>query len=134
IPVNDDFSIAPGSEAVTTLLQFGAQFLKIVDLAVEHYPYALFGIRHGLVTTGQIDDRQPPKTKSNPIVEEIALIIRTTMSDRTCHPANRVPLDRVVSDEIKLSANAAHCLKRVEKVRRRGVEADLLRVVSNVCP
>src|ERR1700730_3924945 len=103
---------------MATLLKLSAELFEVVNLPVQHDPDVFFGIGHRLVSACEIDDRQAPETETDAITKEITFIVRTTMRNRSCHPANSVALHRIAPDEVKLTANAAHCLKRVEKVRR----------------
>ena len=56
VTVNDHFGVGACVKTMAALLELGAQFLEIVNLAVEDDPDRFFGVRHRLVTAGQIDN------------------------------------------------------------------------------
>ena len=67
IAVNDDFGIGVGAEGVSGRNQLRAQFLEVVNFAVEGDPYGLIFIAHGLMSRGgKIDDRQPAVLQAYP--------------------------------------------------------------------
>jgi hypothetical protein len=67
IAMNDDFSIRMGAEGVSSGNQLCAQFLKVVNLAVEGDPYGLIFIAHGLMTGGRkVYDGQPAVLQAHP--------------------------------------------------------------------
>jgi hypothetical protein len=55
--VDDYLSVAPCPKDVTEAFQFSAQFLEVIDFAVENYPRRVFLIRHRLMATLKINDR-----------------------------------------------------------------------------
>ena len=52
IAVDDDFSIGVGTEGVSGGNQLRAQFLEVVNLAIEGDPDGLIFIAHGLMSGG----------------------------------------------------------------------------------
>jgi hypothetical protein len=66
-------------------LKIFPQFSKIVDLSIENNPNGFLPIRHRLVSTGKIDDREPPKTKSDRALDIVPLIVRAAMSKSLRH-------------------------------------------------
>jgi hypothetical protein len=69
------------------------------------------------MTPSQIDDGEPPEAEANRAIEEIAVVIGTTVRDGTRHPYNRLALHWFVSLEIKLASYAAHGLKSVKSLK-----------------
>ena len=63
------------------------------------------------MTAGQIDNRQSPDTEADAVRDEISFIIRTAMNDRRRHSPDRVRIDWVAPDEIKLASYTAHGCK-----------------------
>ena len=47
------------------LFQLRAQFLEIVNLAVENYPDGFFGVGHRLMAAGQIDNGKSAETETD---------------------------------------------------------------------
>ena len=67
IAVDDDFSIGMGTEGVSGGNQLSAQFLEVINFAVEGDPYGLIFIAHGLMSGGRkIDDGQPAVLQAYP--------------------------------------------------------------------
>ena len=67
IAVNNDFSIGMGAEGVSGGNQLRAQFLKVINLAVEGDPDGFIFIAHGLMPRGgKIDDRKPAVLQAHP--------------------------------------------------------------------
>ena len=58
--LDDHFTVGVGEEAVALALEFCAQFLVVVDAAVEHHRETEFGVDHRLrAAFGQVDDLEP---------------------------------------------------------------------------
>ncbi len=96
------------AEPVAAGLQFGPQFLEVVDLAVEDNPDRLLGIGHRLMPSAEVDDGQAAEAESERTGEEIPLVVRAAMGDGSRHPDHGLPVDGFVGSEIKLAGNAAH--------------------------
>src|SRR6267378_1478487 len=108
IPVDDDFRIGSGAEDVPICFQLAPELKKIVDLAIEDHPDGLFLVRHGLVATRKIDDREPSKTESERPCHVIALVIRASMDKALGHLLDVLTENRRLVTKIVLAANAAH--------------------------
>jgi hypothetical protein len=93
---------------MTPALQLRAQFLEIVDLAIENDPYLLLAIRHGLVPARQINDRKAPETESQRAGRIIAIVIRPSMRDRIRHSLDRFRIHWFLIDKIKLPTDSTH--------------------------
>src|ERR1700730_14991707 len=93
---------------MATLLELRAELFEVVNLPVQHDPDAFFSVGHRLVSACEIDDGQAAETETDTLTKEITFVVRTTMGNGSCHPANRVALHRIPSDEVKLTTNAAH--------------------------
>ena len=64
VAVQDHLGIGVAAEAVPFCLELGAQFLKIVDLAVEHQADGVVLVEHRLAAVlAQVDDRQPAEAE-----------------------------------------------------------------------
>ena len=109
--VHDHFGVGPGPEAMALGLQLGDQRLEVVDLAVERDPDRAVLVREGLLARRQVDDREPPMAEPDVpgsavdvatqgrvagdvalrprarrhAVEEVALLVGTSVRERACH-------------------------------------------------
>jgi hypothetical protein len=61
--MHDGFGIGAGAEGMAESGQFRDQIDEVVDLAVEHHPDAVILVRQGLLTGGDVDDRQATVTE-----------------------------------------------------------------------
>ncbi len=82
----EDLGIAGRPEAETIALELGAQLPVVVDLAVEGDVDAAVG--HRLLSAGKVDDAQPPVSEPDPVEEEDAGVVGTTMGDDIRHAGN----------------------------------------------
>jgi hypothetical protein len=65
--MNDHFSIGVGAESVPGGNQLRAQFLEVINFAIEGNPDRLVFIAHGLMPGGrEIDNRQPAVLQAYP--------------------------------------------------------------------
>ena len=113
--MDDYFRVGIRPKLITLALQLRSQLSIIVNLAIEDYPNGFFCVRHRLMTAGQIDDGKPAESEANGAIEKVALIIRPAMDNRLGHAPNRFRLDRLFLGEVKLAANAAHWLKKLNR-------------------
>ena len=66
--------------------QLGAQFAKVVDLAVVAEHVAVVGVDHRLVRRGgQVDDRQAPVAQAHVALDPVALAVRPAVRNRIGH-------------------------------------------------
>src|SRR5207249_4070063 len=92
LPVSfeEHLGIAVGAKPMSEFLQFGADFLEIVDFAVKDQPIARLSVIHGHVPRGrEVKDSQPPAPHADASLHVGAkrknfdtFIIRPTMSQR----------------------------------------------------
>src|SRR2546425_4180162 len=108
VSMDDDLRIGSGSEYVPTRFQLTPELQEIVDLAIEDYPHGFFLIRHGLVATRKIDDREPAKPESERPCDIVPLVIRASMDKALCHLLYVPTENRSLVPKIVLSTNAAH--------------------------
>src|ERR1700752_1925849 len=105
--MNDHFRVAASAEDMAEALQFLAEFLKVIDLAIKNDPRRPFLVRHRLVAAFEIYDREPSKAKPQRAIEIIALIIRTAMTHGPRHDLHFSPLNRLLMKKVQFSANSA---------------------------
>jgi hypothetical protein len=77
--------------------QFRAQFMEIVNLAVEHDRNVAIGRVHGLVTAGEIDDRKAPMSERNAIVKMKAVAIGTPVRNAVGHAVDQATIEGSLS-------------------------------------
>src|SRR5260221_11644836 len=93
---------------IATALQLGAELPEIVDLAIENDPDFLRTVRHGLMPSSQVDNREASEAESERTGKIIPLVIRSPMGDRPCHPGDGFRANRLLTDKVKLAADSAH--------------------------
>src|SRR5215470_2559040 len=93
---------------MSTAFEILAQFLEVVDLAVEDDPDRFLGIGHRLMPAGEVDDGEPAKAKAHRSIEEVAVVIGASMHHRAGHRFHAMAIDRGTAREIELTANPTH--------------------------
>src|SRR5712692_1908309 len=97
------------------MFQALTQLSVVVNLAVENQPDAIGATMHWLMTSlRQIDDRQPPKSKTAaPVIkDQFAGIVRSAVGHHVAHPLNQRALDATLGCSVfPNSADAAHALR-----------------------
>ena len=94
IPVQQDFCVAVGPEAMPLALEFGTQFEVVVDLAVERDDELPILGGHRLLAARDVDDRQPTMREAEAGAQVQTGTIWTAMSDRIRHRAKHGLVDR----------------------------------------
>ena len=108
VQMDDDLGVSVCFEGVTFAQEKGAQFLVIVDFPVEDDPDAAVLIGQGLMSSVQVNDREPAVAQSDLGGGVNAFIVWTSMADSLKHRPNQSGLDVGLSIKIKLSADSAH--------------------------
>src|SRR5215475_8675538 len=83
--MNDRLGVGIGIKLMPLLIKFFTNFLIVIDLAVEDYPFCFVGITDGLFTACKVNDRQAPHRQANIFPHIKAVIIRPAMRDRRIH-------------------------------------------------
>src|ERR1700730_9299468 len=96
---------------MATLLELRAEFFEVVNISVQHDTDGFFSVGPRRVSACEIDAGQAAESETDTLTKEITFVVRTTMGNGSCHPANRVALHRIPSDEVKLTKKAAHISK-----------------------
>ena len=81
----DHLGVRGGLEVVPTRAQLGAQFLVVVNLAVEYHGDAVVFVEDRLMAARKVDDGQPAHADGNAGIDEVAGVIRTTMHHCIAH-------------------------------------------------
>src|SRR5262249_11876127 len=87
-----DFRVAPAAETMASSLELRSQTPVIVDLAVEGHDEPTVFRTHRLVAVcREVQDRQAadPEGDAPPRIRPVALVVRTSMAQRLCHPSDR---------------------------------------------
>src|SRR5579859_1444527 len=106
--MNDDFGIGMGIEAVAAFLQFGTQFGKIVDFAVENNPDGFVLVEDRLMAASQIDDAEPTHSQSDAVFYKDSFVVRTAMHDGLTHSVNSGVIHHIAGMRVNDSRYAAH--------------------------
>src|SRR5277367_244968 len=88
--MDDAFRVRACGELVSVAKQILAKFRIVVDFAVQHHPNAAVFIRNRLVTAGDIDDAQAPKTQPDARSRVNPFVIRASMNNCLRHPADEI--------------------------------------------
>jgi hypothetical protein len=75
---------------MTEFLELVAEFAVVIDLAIENYPGGAVLVVNGLLPTLQVDYRQAPHTKAYRPVDIKAIIVWSTMPDRSAHSRQQI--------------------------------------------
>ena len=108
--VDDDFGVAAGVEDVAERLQFGDEFLVVVDFAVEDDADALVFVVQRLLAGGQVDDRQPAVAEPDAGFDMQAAFVRAAMELRFVHAVEYRTIDVAFASGVEYSGYAAHAV------------------------
>ena len=110
IEVDDGFGVAVGAEAMALGDELLAQFLVVVDLAVEDDPDAAVFVGDRLVTGAEIDDAEAAHADAAGPVGVDAFVIRPAMADEVGHGPDVGNLGAAVAQ--KKSRNPTHGIEK----------------------
>ncbi len=106
--LDDDFGVTGRRELVTVLLQFRAQFMMVVDRAVEHHAHAKRVVDERLMgAQRQIHDAETAMAETATADTEHAFAIRTTSLLRAGNIGDGSDIGSLLI-ETKFSGNSAH--------------------------
>ena len=121
VGVEDDLGVAVGCEAVPLGLEAGAEFLEVVDFAVEGDPDGLVLVGHGLPAAVKVDDAQAPLAEPDLAVDVDALSVRSAVGDVGTHSFQEDRLDSGLL-RINNACNAAHTAASPRSWRSREMD------------
>src|SRR5262245_16751980 len=107
IEVHDGLGIASGAQTVPSLNEHPAQFLVVIDLAVEHNPGRSVLVADLLLTAPDIDDAQPTHTQSDTGAEVNTFFIGPAVHQHLAHRADFV-FEHWLAVKANDSSNATH--------------------------
>src|SRR2546422_1009576 len=84
--MEDRFRVASSPIAVPSGLEPRTKSRMVVDLAVVDDPDSLILVRHRLVTTGHVNDRQPPVSEPDRTFDQETLAVWPSMPEHVAHP------------------------------------------------
>src|SRR5262245_34057385 len=106
--MNDCLGVGVGFELMAALDERFTQFGKIVDFTIEDNPDRSVLVANRLMAARHINDRKPPHTKSDIVLEIESLVVRAAMNDCASHFAGDLLVGDLTSVEIDESCNTAH--------------------------
>src|SRR5450755_1778700 len=106
--MQNDFGVGLADEAMPFGLEFGPQFSKVVNLAIEDDAEGLVLVEHGLIARDEVDHGQAPVTKPNSGCKIEAVAIGTPVSDGVAHRANQRAAGCAFALQVKTACDAAH--------------------------
>ena len=106
--VHDDFGVAAGMKRVAQRLQFGDQFLIVVDFTVEDDADAVVFVVERLLAGGQINDRQAAVAKTDAWLDVEAAFVRAAMKLRFVHAVEYRTIDVAFASGVENPGDAAH--------------------------
>ena len=109
--VDDDLGVALGVEAVAGGLQFGNQFLVVVDLAVEDHDHRAVLVEQRLLAGGDVDDAQPPVAEAQPGLDVQAAFVGAAVGLRVVHALEHGVPHRALAAGVELAGDAAHVVQ-----------------------
>jgi hypothetical protein len=104
---------------MTFAFELAPKFFEVVNLAVVGDPESPVLARHWLVAGGaDVDDGEPsvPETHVSRCVQ--ALIVRTAMCDQVVHATEDRVIDRLSTEEVDSSDDAAHVVSPLPSSNR----------------
>jgi hypothetical protein len=106
--MNNGFSVAFGAVLMTTGLQLFAQFLVVVNFAVENDPKRPVFICDRLVTGLNVDDAKAAHGQSDILLDKETGVIGPAMSDLPVHRHQRVATNGLRPIGMKNAADSTH--------------------------
>ena len=88
--------------------QILVQGLEIIDLAIEDDPNRSVLVRHGLVSTGEVDNTQAVEGQADVASQIDSVVVRPAMPGDFAHPVDNIFLHAPGGIEIEEPANSAH--------------------------
>jgi hypothetical protein len=90
VTMDEDFGIAPSPEYVTPLFKLAAELGMIVDLPVVRDDDLPILVRHGLRAARDVDGVESDVRETDALSDIEAVTVRTPVSYRRSHPAERI--------------------------------------------
>ncbi|SRR5260370_19767935 len=106
--MNNGFSVAFGAVAVATGLQVFAQFLVVVNLAVENDPERLIFIGDRLVTGLNVDNAEAAHGQSDVLLDKETVVIGPAVDDLLVHRRQGVAADLLSSIRLDNATDSTH--------------------------
>src|SRR5258706_2807625 len=88
--MDNHFGVAPGSEAMSTVLKLVAEFKKIVDFPVVDDPCTAVFVEYRLVAARKVNNAEAAHSQARAILHPDAFVIWSTVDDAVAHFAHQV--------------------------------------------
>ena len=108
VQMNDGFGVAVGAVDVPAGIQAFAEFLVVVDFAVEDDPYVSGFVTDGLVSGGDVNNAQAAHANADRAVGKNAVIIGAAVRHFRAHAAQRSGICLRAARELHHAGNATH--------------------------
>src|ERR1019366_5893402 len=83
--MNDDFGVGVGVEAMAAAFELGAEFGKVVNLAVENVPGAASFVENGRIASGKVDDGEAAHAEASAVGGVESLVVGAALHDLLAH-------------------------------------------------
>src|SRR5208282_2116167 len=108
VEMNDDFGVGVSVEAVASAFEFGAEFGKVVNLAVVYDPGGAVFIENGLMASGEIDDGEAAHAQTSAVGDVESLIVGAAVHDLLAHVVHESFGDVALASCAHHSSNPTH--------------------------
>jgi hypothetical protein len=127
--MNESLAIPGRTKPMPFRLQPALERRKVVDLTVEDRPDAAVLIGEGLMSTGHVDDREPPKSQRGMVVEVLTQVVRPAVENLVRHRPEKARADTVAPVRPDRTTNPAHAAPPCPLAARR-IDAALETIVA----
>src|SRR5450759_4098905 len=106
--MNDDFGVGVGVEAMAAAFELGAEFGKVVNLAVENDPCVAVFVENGLMASGEVDDGEAAHAEASAVGDVESLIVGAAVHDLLAHVVDESFGDVALASCAHHTGNSAH--------------------------
>jgi hypothetical protein len=106
--VHDHLGVAARAKHIAQGLEFGHEFLEVVDLAVEHDAHAGVGVELRLLAGGQVDHRQAAVAQRQAGFEVQVVLVRAPVGLDVVDAGSQRAVVAAQALGVEEAGNAAH--------------------------
>src|ERR1039458_2535976 len=88
VEMNNDFGVGVGVKAMAAAFELGAEFGKVVNLAVENDPCAAVFVEDRLMAAGEVDDTEAAHAETSAVGDVESLVVGAAVHDLAAHVAH----------------------------------------------
>ena len=110
VEMNNDFGVGVGVEAMAAAFELGAEFGKVVNLAVENDPCAAIFVEDGLMASGEVDDAEPAHAETSAVGDIESLVVGAAIHDLVAHMVHESFGDVALASCAHHSSDSTHGL------------------------